>query len=187
MDVQEQMVNEGLAALQELVHVVLAFRSRHYTHERHLHPAEQAPDQMCPDEGPGGLGPSRGMEWRRPEGIPEAQIKLVVHLALHGPQTMSDVAEGLGVTTPAVTGLVDKLEKHGMVERLRDSQDRRVVRVRLAPRAQMMAEQRLARSRRQIRSVLATLSPEEQSTFVRTLRLLAQTMYPRQGGESESE
>ena len=112
--------------------------------------------------------------------VPEAQIKLVVHLASHGPQTMSEVADGLEVTTPAVTGLVDKLEKRGLVERVRDQQDRRVVRVRLAPHAQHMAEAHMSERRRQMREVLATLSPEEQAVFVKTLRLMVQTMYPKQ-------
>src|SRR5579859_534145 len=111
----------------------------------------------------------------------------MIHLALHGPQTMSEVAEGLEVTTPAITGLVDKLEKRGLVERARDSQDRRVVRVRLAPQAQRMAEEHLAERRRQMRLVLATLTPEEQHTFIKTLRLLAQTLRPRQEVETTSE
>jgi DNA-binding MarR family transcriptional regulator len=186
MDVQDEMVNEGLMICGELLRGLMAskFHHPHHQHSHHLHAAEHT-------HGPGGWG-ERAVElgepppgdWRGPEDIPEAQVKLVVHLALHGPQTMSEVAEGLEVTTPAITGLVDKLEKRGLVERVRDSQDRRVVRVRLSPHAQRMAEAHLAERRRQIRDVLATLTPEEQCTFLKTLRLLAQTFRSRQEAES---
>ncbi len=187
MDVQEQLVNEGLAAYRELARCVLAGKFHHHTHD-HYHQAagEGRRPENCPEDADPLKAPS-GAEWRKPEGVPEAQIKLVVYLAAHGPQTMSEVAEGLDVTTPAVTGLVDKLEKRGMVERVRDSQDRRVVRVRLSPHAQQVAEAHVAERRRQMRAVLATLSPEEQQTFIKTLRLLARTFYPRQEVETLSD
>ena len=179
MDVQEQLVIEGLAAYRELARCVLASKFHPHAHDHDDAAADEAAQhpQDCPP----------GMEGRKPESIPDAQIKLVVHLALHGLQTMSEVAEGLEVTTPAVTGLVDKLEKRGMVERVRDSQDRRVVRVRLAPHAQQLAEAHLAERRSQMRSVLATLTPEEQRTFIKTLRLLVKTLYSRQEAEAVSK
>lgn len=186
MDVQEQLVIEGLAAYRELARCVLAAKFHPHTHD---HDDQAAEEDQRPENCPEGVDPLKapsGMEWRRPDGVPDAQIKLVVHLAVHGPQTMSEVAEGLNVTTPAVTGLVDKLERRGMVERVRDTQDRRVVRVRLVPRAQQIAEAHLAERRRQMRAVLATLTPEEQQTFIKTLRLLARTFYPRQEAETVS-
>lgn len=187
MDAQEQLVNEGLAVWRDLVRSALAAKFHHHPHDHYFHAAgEDGHPEGCP-EGAGPLEASPGLGWRNPEGVPEAQIKLVVHLSIHGPQTMSEVAEGLNVTTPAVTGLVDKLEKRGLVERVRDSQDRRVVRVRLAPHAQRMAEAHLAERRRQMRAVLVTLTPEEQQTFIKTFRLLCQTLYPRQEMEAISE
>ncbi|HEY7355823.1 MAG TPA: MarR family transcriptional regulator [Ktedonobacterales bacterium] len=187
MDVQEQLVIEGLAAYRELARCVLAAKFHHHTHDHYEQAAEEGQrPENCPADADPLKAPS-GMEWRRPEGVPDAQIKLVVHLAVHGPQTMSEVAEGLDVTTPAVTGLVDKLEKRGMVERVRDTQDRRVVRVRLAPHAEQMAEAHLAERRRQMRAVLATLTPEEQRTFIKTLRLLARTFYHKQDEITVSE
>jgi DNA-binding MarR family transcriptional regulator len=188
MDVQEQLVQEGLTVFRDLIRSVLASKFHHHPHTHSFYaPTEDAlRPEGCP-EGADSLEASSGVEWGRPDGVPEAQIKLVVHLALHGPQTMSEVADGLEVTTPAVTGLVDKLEKRGLVERVRDSQDRRVVRVRLAPHAQQMAEKHLAERQRRMRLVLETLTPEEQRKFIHTLRLLAQTYFSRPGGEVESE
>ncbi len=187
MDVQEQLVNEGLAVYRELVRAALASKFHHHAHDAPVHAGESAQDAENCAERNGPLDSTSALSWYKGQDVPDAQIKLMLHLAIHGPQTMSEVADGLEVTTPAITGLVDKLEKRGLVERVRDSQDRRVVRVRLAPRAQQLAETHLTERRRQMRLVLATLTPEEQRTFIKTLRLLAQTMHPRQEAEAASK
>jgi DNA-binding MarR family transcriptional regulator len=72
-----------------------------------------------------------------------------------------------------------------MVERLRDLEDRRVVRVCLCPKAQEIAQGYLAERRSKVHEVLATLSPEEQQMFVRTLKLLARTLQPKVAEEAE--
>jgi DNA-binding MarR family transcriptional regulator len=61
-------------------------------------------------------------------------IPLLPHMALHatlqrGGVTQSELAEFLGVSTAHVTGLVDQLEKEGLVRRQRDAEDRRVIHV----------------------------------------------------------
>ncbi len=47
-----------------------------------------------------------------------------------GPLTAGDIARHTALTTGAVTGILDRLEKAGLVERFRDSSDRRKVFVR---------------------------------------------------------
>ncbi len=176
MDVQDQLVNEGLALYRELVRTALAAKFHQHSH---YFSAEACPAGASPEE-----IAAAGEEARR-ESIPEGQIKLLIHLSVHGPQTMSEVADGLRVTTPAITGLVDKLEKRGMLERVRDQEDRRVVRVRLVPRAQQMAEAHVADRRRKMRAVLEALTPEEQQGFIKALRLMVQTFSPKPTQETE--
>lgn len=176
MDVQEEVVNEALAVLPDLARALLSLKPRHHLHAHLGQGDEQVHGTLACDEDATSPERPHSWAWQGPGELPEAQIKLVIHLAIHGSQTMSDVAEGLQVTTPAITGLVDKLEKRGLVERLRDPQDRRVVHVRLAPHARLLAEQHLEARRRQMRAVLATLAPEEQRSFISTLKLLAQTL-----------
>ncbi|HVI69416.1 MAG TPA: MarR family transcriptional regulator [Magnetospirillaceae bacterium] len=47
-----------------------------------------------------------------------------------GPTTAGDLAAACGITTGGLTGLVDRLEKLGLVERIADPSDRRKVLVR---------------------------------------------------------
>jgi DNA-binding MarR family transcriptional regulator len=52
-----------------------------------------------------------------------------------GPVTPTQIGERLIVSTATVTGLVDTLEKRGLVTRTRDDGDRRRVRVEITPEA----------------------------------------------------
>ncbi len=54
----------------------------------------------------------------------------------HGPLTAGRLAEESGLTTGAVTFILDRLEEAGMVTRRRDTEDRRRVWVEILPEAQ---------------------------------------------------
>ena len=65
------------------------------------------------------------------DGVSAAQMGVLMRLRYLGDMSISGLAEVLGMGLPNVTGLVDRLEERGLVERLRDPADRRVVRVHL--------------------------------------------------------
>ena len=67
-----------------------------------------------------------------------AQIHLVLWLGTDGPLTMGDLARRVAVTEKTITGVVDRLERDGLVQRARDPADRRVVQVRLAPEGERL-------------------------------------------------
>ncbi len=48
-------------------------------------------------------------------------------LQANGPLSMSHLAEALDVSVASATGIVDRLEQRGLVERRRDAADRRVI------------------------------------------------------------
>jgi DNA-binding MarR family transcriptional regulator len=52
---------------------------------------------------------------------------------------MGDLARRVAVTEKTITGLVDRLERDLLVQRLRDGADRRVVRVKLTARGARLA------------------------------------------------
>ena len=63
-------------------------------------------------------------------GLAPADLVCMCLLQLHGPATPGWIAEMTGLSTGAVTGVVDRLERAGYVTRARDPQDRRRVIVR---------------------------------------------------------
>jgi DNA-binding MarR family transcriptional regulator len=68
------------------------------------------------------------------------QIHLLLSLGHDGPLPMGDLARRVAVTEKTITGLVDRLERDGLVARARTSADRRVVRVKLTPRGARLAK-----------------------------------------------
>lgn len=78
-------------------------------------------------------------------GLTSADFDAVHYLAEAGPVPAGRIAEAMGITTGAVTGLVDRLERAGWVERARHEVDRRqvVVQVTAARRDALDADQTL--------------------------------------------
>jgi DNA-binding MarR family transcriptional regulator len=67
------------------------------------------------------------------------QVHTLLALGHEGPLPMGDLARRVAVTEKTITGLVDRLERDLLVQRLRDGADRRVVRVKLTARGARLA------------------------------------------------
>ena len=83
-------------------------------------------------------------------------LRLLDLAGSHRP-TMSELGSALGLSSPAVTGLVDRLEAHGMARRVADPDDRRRVRVELTDHAREVGEAVLAPVAERIRRAVAGL------------------------------
>ena len=59
------------------------------------------------------------------------QVHTIIWLGVDGPQSQSEVAQRIHCSSPTMTGIVDRLERDGYVERVRDAVDRRVARLHL--------------------------------------------------------
>ncbi len=66
-------------------------------------------------------------------GLNATDHKALDLIARHGPLTAGRLAETTGLTTGAVTGIVDRLERAGFAVRERDTVDRLVVRIVAVP------------------------------------------------------
>lgn len=66
-------------------------------------------------------------------GMNVTDLQVIDILDMTGPATAGQLAELMGLTTGAVTGMIDRLEKSALVHRERDPQDGRKVIVRLNP------------------------------------------------------
>ncbi len=74
-------------------------------------------------------------------GISMTQLHVMHLLERHGELPMSHLAEMLDVSLSAATGLIDRIEERGFVERIRVPSDRRVVLVRMTPTGRQMLEE----------------------------------------------
>ncbi len=112
----------------------------------------------------------RGVE--HPEGLKGLQRQQfwVLGALAHSPRRMSDLAECAQTSQASLTGIVDRLEEHGLVERVRSDEDRRVVEVALtADGREQMARSHAAMLER-LDQVLTPLSASERRQFLRIIR-----------------
>ncbi len=101
-----------------------------------------------------------GSERMHRAGVSMAHFHLLSMLDRHGDTTMSRIAELLDVSLSNATGLVDRIEERGLVERIRVPDDRRVVQVRLTAEGyRLLREVELIKDD-MLQRVLGRLDPE---------------------------
>ena len=71
--------------------------------------------------------------WAEHHGLSEGRIGVLFRLQRCGDMPLGELADDLDSTPRNITGLVDHLERDGLVERVPDPQDRRSLRARLTP------------------------------------------------------
>lgn len=69
--------------------------------------------------------------WAEGHGLSEGRMGVLFRLSRCGDTPLGDLADALDTTPRNITGLVDHLERDGLVERVPDAEDRRSVRARL--------------------------------------------------------
>jgi DNA-binding MarR family transcriptional regulator len=98
-----------------------------------------------------------GSERMLRQGLSMGHLHAMSVLERHGEMTMSGLAETLDMSLSNATGLVDRMEERGLIERYRVPGDRRVVMVRITERGrETLAEADLLRDD-MLHSILATL------------------------------
>lgn len=99
------------------------------------------------------------------------QAKALRYVAQAGPVPMRDLACRLRCDASNVTGIVDRLEQRGLLERRADTSDRRVKSLVATPRGAEIAGDLWAQVRKGATG-LFTLSDDEQRTLMMLLRRL---------------
>jgi DNA-binding MarR family transcriptional regulator len=89
------------------------------------------------------------------------QAKTLVLLYSDGVARMGQLASSLGVTLSTVTGIIDRLVEHGMVQRLEQPQDRRLVVCRLTSRGSETVERLHPPGRGRMANLLDDLSVDD--------------------------
>jgi DNA-binding MarR family transcriptional regulator len=102
-----------------------------------------------------------------------------------GPHSIGRLAEAVGVTPPAATQLVDRLSKHGMIERRHDPADRRIVLVDYAPGMQDIARRMMESRSGKLREALDRMTDEEVRALLKGLRLLIESFELSREGTHE--
>lgn len=106
------------------------------------------------------------------ENISFAQFFLLSYLATSKELTMTDIARKMGHSTAAATGLVDRLEKLGYMERTHAVEDRRKVLVRVTSRGLDLVSRLRDELQTQIADAMDETSAPDAVSFMSSYRTL---------------
>ncbi len=110
--------------------------------------------------------------------ITHTQFHALLWLGHDGRLTMGELARRLAVTEKTITGLVDRMEREGHLQRERDAADRRVVRVLLTPKGIETFRQLDAEVEHNLASFLELLDPPDRQHLLRILQKLNDRLNP---------
>ncbi|MCF7787748.1 MAG: MarR family transcriptional regulator [Prosthecobacter sp.] len=106
------------------------------------------------------------------DNISFAQFFLLGYLATSKELTMTDIARKMGHSTAAATGLVDRLEKLGLMERTHAVDDRRKVLVRITSRGIELVSRLRDELQNQIADAMSENSSTDADSFMNSYRAL---------------
>ena len=109
------------------------------------------------------------------------QAHTLMWLGEDGALTMGVLARRAGITEKTITGVVDRLEASGLLERVRSEEDRRAVSVRLTEKGRLVHADLHTHLRTGLDQVLTLLEPEDRCALFGVLQRLADKLRARAG------
>ena len=107
------------------------------------------------------------------EEVTLTQYLTLVVLASRGPQSLATLAEAIDVTPPTATRMCDRLIRKGLVQRRHERGDRRLIRLSLSEKGQVLVDAVTERRRAEITDLLKAIPREQQTALVDSLQRLA--------------
>jgi DNA-binding MarR family transcriptional regulator len=100
------------------------------------------------------------------------QFFLLTYLSSEEYLTMSDIAKKMGHSTAAATGLVDRIEKLGYVERLHAAEDRRKIMVRITTKGVELVSRMRKEIANDLAGILAGMDEDQSEAVEHTKRAI---------------
>jgi DNA-binding MarR family transcriptional regulator len=120
----------------------------------------------------------RAAEQDRGAGLSRARLSALSVVVFRGPLTVGQLAAAEGVRSATMTGVVNGLERDGLVRRRPHGSDRRAVEVEATPAGRRLLGRARARRLELVASRLGDLSESELELLARAARLLEDRFSP---------
>jgi DNA-binding MarR family transcriptional regulator len=110
--------------------------------------------------------------YAREHGLSLSQMGALDYVRRNGECGMADIVEHLGISNAATSQLMDRLVRHGLVERTEDPEDRRAKRVALTREGERLLRGSVAARERWFGPLADALSEDERERSIAALELL---------------
>jgi len=115
-----------------------------------------------------------------------AQFHLLRLITQDGKNQLGKMAECVGVSAPAASMNLDKLERLNLASREPDTEDRRAIRLAVSPQGRDLVERYESLVTGRVRTVLGALTPEEVETLTGLLERVAVAFLEQERPAGES-
>ena len=105
---------------------------------------------------------------------PQGMIMGILSHSDSGKMKISDLSKKMGLSNSTVSGIIDRLEKQGLVERKRSDEDRRVVYVNVTEKFKKNFEDNFKNIQYEIEEIIKKTPSQDIQDILRGLRLLDQ-------------
>jgi DNA-binding MarR family transcriptional regulator len=112
------------------------------------------------------------------------QLKSLFYISRHGRVNLSGLASGIRVTPANVTGIVDRLVEQGLLRRIPDPDDRRIIWLRLTEKGEALVANLREGRASEMHRILDGLSTDDLSLLARSLDMLARAAEAAEREES---
>lgn len=118
----------------------------------------------------------KGREILKNYSITPPQFLALQWLFDEGDMTIGELSNKMYLACSTTTDLVDRMEKNELVERIKDTKDRRVVRIHLLDKGKKIIEEVIHQRRLYLEGILSNFSNEEVDIIEKHLNLLYDEM-----------
>lgn len=99
------------------------------------------------------------------DGITFRQWEVLAMISMHGEQTQRQLGDRMGIEAPTLAGILDRMERDGILERVPCSEDRRCKRIRATDKAEVLWERGVQCARETREQAAVGLTEEELVLF----------------------
>lgn len=118
----------------------------------------------------------RGREILADFNITPPQLTALQVLQRSGNITIGELGERMYLAYSTATDLIDRMERNELVVRVRDSNDRRVVRLQILPKGEKLVDEVIARRKAYLGRILEEVNEEDRIHLMNSLKRLDDIM-----------
>jgi DNA-binding MarR family transcriptional regulator len=118
----------------------------------------------------------RGREILADFNITPPQLTALQVLQRNGNITIGELGEKMYLAYSTATDLIDRMERIELVQRIRDSNARRVVRLQNLPKGEILVDEVIARRKQYLAGILIEVNEEDRIHLVESLKRLDEIM-----------
>ncbi|MGE5673069.1 MAG: MarR family winged helix-turn-helix transcriptional regulator [Mycobacterium leprae] len=102
--------------------------------------------------------------------ITPPQFDALLVLREYGELTMGELCQKMYLACSTATDLIDRMERNGLIERVRDTADRRVIRLRVLPKGASVIEDLMAARRNYLGTILSEVDGADKDRLIQSLQ-----------------